>query len=374
MIPTGDDLKDAIRDYWSQRAVGFSLSTRILLEDESIVRYYLNYLTGGKGSGRALDLCTGCGNVAIELARIGYEVVGIDNSMEMVGEASKNADLYGYDIDFIVGDATEPGFEEQSFDMITVKDGLWNLLDPKRAYRNWVRLLKPGGSIIVFDANHYLHFGNEDYRLRKEYMDEKYGVDSDLHGRTNVNNVDLTIIDRLAEGLPLSYRERPSWDVGVLLKCGMVGVQTCILDRETFTVRKENHICETPFCFVLRAQKPFGRREENAGSVDIKDLRQIAVNKSRRVDDFLKILANTNCLKILYALNETSLSVTDISEMFGISVSLVSHDLKMMRRAGLLQTKRSGKYLMYSLKNPIGLSYVLQTCEVFGSDLKREYR
>ena len=65
--------------------------------------------------------------------------------------------------------------------------------------------------------------------------------------------------------------------------------------------------------------------------------------------DFYKIFGDSTRLKILYELNKSDLCVGDISTKLDMSISAVSHQLKVLREANLVSTKRDGKIIFYSL-------------------------
>ncbi len=67
--------------------------------------------------------------------------------------------------------------------------------------------------------------------------------------------------------------------------------------------------------------------------------------------DFYKIFGDTTRVKILYALDKSELCVCDISALLGMSVSAVSHQLKILRDSNLVKTKREGKVIYYSLSD-----------------------
>ena len=50
------------------------------------------------------------------------------------------------------------GSADNTFDMIVSRNVTWNLEHPDRAYYEWMRVLKPGGVLLNFDANWYHHF------------------------------------------------------------------------------------------------------------------------------------------------------------------------------------------------------------------------
>ena len=65
--------------------------------------------------------------------------------------------------------------------------------------------------------------------------------------------------------------------------------------------------------------------------------------------DFFKIFGDTTRVKILYALDKNELCVCDISALLEMTVSAVSHQLKILRDSNLVKTRREGKIVYYSL-------------------------
>lgn len=67
------------------------------------------------------------------------------------------------------------------------------------------------------------------------------------------------------------------------------------------------------------------------------------------LSDFFKIFGDTTRVKIMYALDKSEMCVGDISVLLDMTVSAVSHQLKILREASLVKTKRQGKVVFYSL-------------------------
>lgn len=67
------------------------------------------------------------------------------------------------------------------------------------------------------------------------------------------------------------------------------------------------------------------------------------------LSDFFKIFGDTTRVKIMYALDKSEMCVGDISVLLDMTVSAVSHQLKILREASLVKTKRQGKIVFYSL-------------------------
>jgi demethylmenaquinone methyltransferase / 2-methoxy-6-polyprenyl-1,4-benzoquinol methylase len=100
----------------------------------------------GPGS-RALDVANGTGDLAIELARRGASVVGLDFSERMLELARAKAPA----IEFVQGNALELAFEDASFDAVTVGFGARNFSDLGTGLREMARVVRPGGRVVVLE-------------------------------------------------------------------------------------------------------------------------------------------------------------------------------------------------------------------------------
>lgn len=64
---------------------------------------------------------------------------------------------------------------------------------------------------------------------------------------------------------------------------------------------------------------------------------------------FLKVMADSTRVKILFAIKDKPKSVNEIVEIVGATQSAVSHQLKIMRSVNIVETSRSGNKIFYSL-------------------------
>lgn len=67
------------------------------------------------------------------------------------------------------------------------------------------------------------------------------------------------------------------------------------------------------------------------------------------VADLFKILGDKTRTKILSALLKGELNVSTISELVGLPISAISHQLRVLRQAKLIKPKKVGKEVYYSL-------------------------
>lgn len=104
---------------------------------------------------RILDAGCGTGRVAIRLAQLGYDVVGVDIDEQMLAVARETAP----DLDWRQGDLAKLDLGE-TFDIIVVAGNNIPLLEPNTLIHATERLhqhLTPGGAIVVgfgLDADH----------------------------------------------------------------------------------------------------------------------------------------------------------------------------------------------------------------------------
>ena len=99
---------------------------------------------------RALDLATGPGTVALELAALGSSVVGIDTSAEQIAAAQRIAEDRGLEdsVDFMVARAEDTGLDRSSFDLATAGQ-CWHWFDSDAAMAEVRRVLRPGGVLAI---------------------------------------------------------------------------------------------------------------------------------------------------------------------------------------------------------------------------------
>ena len=58
-----------------------------------------------------------------------------------------------------------------------------------------------------------------------EEQKKKKETDVSLHGKYNVDNVDFSVIEKIAEELPMSSRRRPQWDFDQLVQLGFTDIR-----------------------------------------------------------------------------------------------------------------------------------------------------
>ncbi len=153
--------------------------------------------------GRALDVAMGSGRNAIYLAKMGFQVEGVDSSREAVERALASACAAGVSITARVEDLERvPYFEEQAYDLVICFNYLQRPLMPQM--KNWV---KPGGMLVyetfIVDQARFGKPRNPAYLLRHNELLRTFGDFRVLRYREGVFEGRKAIASLLAQK-PLS--------------------------------------------------------------------------------------------------------------------------------------------------------------------------
>lgn len=65
--------------------------------------------------------------------------------------------------------------------------------------------------------------------------------------------------------------------------------------------------------------------------------------------ELFKVFGDSTRIKILYVLFESEMRVCDLSETLNMTVSAISHQLKILKHAKLVKFRKNGKNVIYSL-------------------------
>ena len=113
-----------------------------------IVREQLRSFVAPRGDERALDSGTGTGTLALALAPLVREVVGVDIVPELLEHARRDAPA---NVTFVEGDATQLPFDDYSFDLVCSRRTFHHIARPELAAAELARVTAPGGRIFVDD-------------------------------------------------------------------------------------------------------------------------------------------------------------------------------------------------------------------------------
>ena len=207
-------VKGRVKEYWNGRADSFRVQREAELKSgqhEVWEQELLSHLPQGD-SLRILDVGCGCGFFSFLLAENGHRVTGIDLTENMILEGRELAEKYDLSVEFLQMDAEKPDFPDDTFDVIVSRNLTWTLPHPAKAYEEWMRVLKPGGILINYDAEHAR------YHFSRGLEGEK--------GHAMLSRGQMDDCMEIYGMLPISAWKRPDWDVFQLKHLGFAQVET----------------------------------------------------------------------------------------------------------------------------------------------------
>jgi ArsR family transcriptional regulator len=114
----------------------------------------------------ALDLGTGTGTLALELAGAGMRVIAVDHSKAMLDATRRKVEASGAPVELRLGEAESLPLADAEVDAAFAHLVLQYLPAPARAFSELARVVKPGGAVVVVDF----------VRHDREWMRQELGV------------------------------------------------------------------------------------------------------------------------------------------------------------------------------------------------------
>lgn len=204
-----DNAKEFIEDYWTKRAPGFKKLRKEELQSEKLQQWQeeIGSHLPPRQSLKILDIGCGAGFFSILLSAKGHQVTGIDLTESMIEEATALAKEENVSARFLVMDAEQLSFPGGTFDAVVSRNVTWNLPHPEQAYAEWLRVLKPGGLLLNYDAEY------------GRYHQHEYEKEA-IYAHKDVTKEMVAQCHQIYHMLDISLRNRPRWDLDVLQKLG----------------------------------------------------------------------------------------------------------------------------------------------------------
>lgn len=206
--------KRIMKEYYSDTKEKWS--TEIFKHINSIKKTKLKILDVGTGPG-FFPMILRCDNI---------EIIAIDKYPAML-EIAKRNNIDSTNVRFMMMNAEHLDFEDNVFDIIIVRNMSYTLSDPESAFREWYRVLTPGGCLLIYDANWwYFIFNEEEKNNVNNYLEEYHKKERKEHSTYEKECCQEwdSIITR-----PLSKVRRPDWDY---LFFTSIGARKVIIDRD----------------------------------------------------------------------------------------------------------------------------------------------
>lgn len=254
------ELLQEIASYWGTRAEGYSeVNEKELAGSQREAWLHVleeQFPEKKKEEMKILDIGTGPGFFPMILSEAGYTVTAVDYTEEMLEKAKENLGKYTkYGLERVTlqrMDAQNLEFADETFDVVISRNLTWNLEKPEQAYQEWMRVLKPGGVLLNFDANWYGYLYDEEKKEAYE-ADRKKVEEQQLDDHYLCTDIDR--MENIARQVPLSAMERPAWDTKVLESLGVCSIQTdSEIWKRVWSEEERLNYASTPM-FLVRAEK-----------------------------------------------------------------------------------------------------------------------
>ena len=244
------------KSYWTGRAASYSEVNQLELATQQrrkwsdclhaeIARQFPNSASEFL---RVLEVGTGPGFFAILLREIGYDVTAIDLTPAMLAEAKKNAGEFAGKICWMEMNAEALDFADASFDVVISRNLTWNLPHPDKAYAEWVRVLKPGGLLLNFDANWYAYLFDGEAQAAYE-RDRANSAEQGVWDQNVGENFD--VMEDIARRVPLSNIRRPDWDLHQLRALGLQCDADETVWQRVWSEEEKLNFASTPLFVVI---------------------------------------------------------------------------------------------------------------------------
>jgi ubiquinone/menaquinone biosynthesis C-methylase UbiE len=237
-----DKVKDKVVSYWTKRSESFSEhkheeihSVKKELWEKEFLRHFSK-----EEHLRVLDVGCGAGFFEMVLSDFNCDVTGIDLTPDMISHGKDLLNRHGSDATLLVMDAEKLDFPDESFDVVISRNLTWTLPHPIEAYKEWNRVLKPGGMLLVYDAEYAKGF---------HYCDQNENL---AHGEVAKQMIEEC--HDIYHMLSISTLDRPDWDAQVLSKLKYENIHTDLSVGDRIYHEKDNFYMPERM-FLIKADK-----------------------------------------------------------------------------------------------------------------------
>ncbi len=116
-----------------------------------------------------------------------------------------------------------------------------------------------------------------------------------------------------------------------------------------------------------QAENLCSEHEHHATDIDGKRMTMPSTDQLFELAELFKMFSDSTRIRILCALFRQELCVASIAELLDMGQSAISHQLRLLRTAQLVKTRRAGKSIFYSLDDThvelifeMGLEHILE--------------
>ena len=150
----GQERADYVQDMFARIAGRYDTMNRLMTAGQDIKwRRYVIEQARLPENGRLLDIATGTGDIALEglQQQPSIQAVGGDFTIEMMQVGKRVPDRQA--IQWTTADTLALPFPDDTFDAVTSGFLMRNVIDVAGAFREQMRVTKPGGHVVVLESS-----------------------------------------------------------------------------------------------------------------------------------------------------------------------------------------------------------------------------
>ena len=150
----GQERAQYVQSMFARIAGRYDLMNRLMTAGQDIKwRRYVIQQARLPENGRLLDIATGTGDIALEGLQqtAGLQAVGGDFTVEMMQAGKQLAERQP--IQWVGSDTLALPFPDNTFDAVTSGFLMRNVIDVPGAFREQMRVTKPGGHVVVLESS-----------------------------------------------------------------------------------------------------------------------------------------------------------------------------------------------------------------------------
>lgn len=165
----------------------------------------------GIENGLVLELGCGTGNMTEQLAKSGYDMIGVDQSEEMLEIAAEKRAASGMDILYLQQDMRKFELYGTVRAVVSICDSMNYLMDEKdllAVFKLVNNYLDPGG-VFIFDLNTIYKYQEilGDCTIAEDREESSFIWENTYYEREQINEYDLTLFIRQEDGRYQKYKE-----------------------------------------------------------------------------------------------------------------------------------------------------------------------
>ncbi len=167
--------KEEVVKYWDAGSVDYDTAPGHGLFEEEEKQEWIKALREIVPEGaKVLDVGCGTGFLTLLLAEMGHTVKGLDISEGMQADAKRKVKEQGLEerVSFTIGDAEKLDEPENEYDVVINRHLLWTLPHPGEAIDSWIKVVKPGGKVIIIDGDWKAYANKSKERDNAEHCHE----------------------------------------------------------------------------------------------------------------------------------------------------------------------------------------------------------